>query len=230
MSELFDFVNLAIQARESDLRVAMPGIIMEYDTKTHHASVQPAIKRKLSNRKETFKYPVLSHVPVIHPRSATAIIKVPIKVGDSVLLVFCDRGLRNWITSDGDYKDPSDNRMHSINDAFAIPGGYPELKLFPTANPDALEIQVKPGTKITIGNDQNDLIAMAHTAFTQLSSLCAQLSSTLTNIALITHSDPQGGVTGPPLNVINFVNLGASVNNIKAEVDTVLTNIGTIKV
>lgn len=214
----------------SQIRVCLPGKILKYDPDTHLASVQPLIKRKFYKRQNSEFLPVINRVPVIHPRTSSAIIRLPVKAGDLVTLVFADRSLENWVAGDGEAKDPLDTRMHHLNDAYAILGGYPEQKPLTANNPDALEIQVQNGTKMTLGNGTDELLQIAHNAFTSLKDLADQLKSTLSEIQLHTHTDSVAGTTTVPLNTTNFANISSQVDTILIDINDELSALSNIKV
>lgn len=231
MSETMDMlIKEMFNQKISQVRVCLPGKILKYNAETHLASVQPLLRRKFYKREQSELLPVISRVPVIHPRTSAAIIRMPVKENDLVTLVFADRSLENWIAGDGSDKDPLDTRMHHLNDAYALLGGYPEKKSLPANNPDALEIQVESGTKITVGNGQDELLKIAHDAFTSLKGVADELKNTLSEIQSITHTDSQGGVTTAPLNATNFANIGTQVDTLVSEIDTELSSLERIKV
>jgi len=66
-------------------------------------------------------YPVLVNVPVFTYQGGGAYIQMPIAVGDSCLLLFCDRDMDVWFET-GQIAPPNSDRVHSINDAIAIVG------------------------------------------------------------------------------------------------------------
>lgn len=212
-----------------ELRVCLPGRIEKYDTETHLASVQPLIKRKFFGRKTSTLLPIVNRVPVMHPRTSSALLRLPVARGDIVALVFVDRSLEAWLQGDGIETDTLDTRQHHLSDAYAILGGYPQGNKFSTANPNALEIQVKPGTKIGIGNGEDELIAIAFEAFSNLSTLASGLSLTLAAIQSITHTET-GTITGPPLNAATFATLKTAVDNTKTAIDAEVTKLGNIKI
>lgn len=208
----------------------MPGSIESYDPDTHFANVRPLLKRRFFARRNPVDLPIINRVPVIHPRTASAMIRLPVSVGDIVTLIFADRSLENWLGGNGESKEPLDTRQHHLNDAYAILGGYPEALKQIANNPNALEIVVKSGTKVTLGNGTDELLQLAYNAFTELKSLTDQISQTMVDIKLITHTDPQGGVTGPPINVASFSTIKSTVDGISTNVQTALTSLGKIKV
>lgn len=94
--------------------------------------------------------PDVLDVPVMFPSAGGGIMSFPIKVGDTVLLCFSDRGIEDWKHSDGAKPTytPLGTQHNAIVDAIAIPGLYPmENNLGP--DPDDVVIKFK-GSNITI--------------------------------------------------------------------------------
>lgn len=231
-------VDLPLVIREivadmaGDLRVCMPGRIEAYDSDTHLAAVQPLLMRKFYSSTDAVQLPIINNVPVIHPRTATAMIHLPVSEGDLVTLVFADRSIERWLAGAGSAVDPQDIRQHHLSDAFAILGGYPRGDARPASNPSALEIVVSPGTKVTVGNGEDELIALAHGAFSDLKDLCDQLSASLLQLQLLTVTGVTtgGGVSGVPANAVAFATLQATVDGIAVAVQEKIDDLGNLKV
>lgn len=152
---LTDVLGRAIRNRMAELNTAMPAQIVSYDYRTQKAQVKPTVNRLFADGK-TQAYPVINNVPVIFPRSGGASMTFPVKPGDTVLLIFASRSVDAWINQGGTV-DQNDTRMHSLNDAIAIPGLIP----FPTGsmaknNEDVLikygeaEIEIKQDSQINM--------------------------------------------------------------------------------
>ncbi len=120
---LTNVLEQAIRNRMAELQTCAPGEIISYDYKTQKASVQPTINRRYKDG-EVSPYPVINNVPVIFPRSGGASMTFPVKRGDTVMLCFAARSLDEWLKRGGKV-DQSDTRMHSLNDAIAVPGLLP---------------------------------------------------------------------------------------------------------
>ncbi len=223
-------IRAAFTEFAGELRVCLPGRIEKYDPDTHLASIQPLIKRRFYARRTATLLPIVNRVPVVHPRTAKALIRLPVSTGDLVTLVFADRSLETWLQGDGTESEALDTRQHHLSDAYAILGGYPEKKKRTADNPDALEFHVEQGTKITIGNGTDELLQLADDAFTELRNLINQVSQTMTDIQAITHIDSQGGGTGPPLNASAFATIKTAVDAIGTSVDTAQAKLGNIKI
>ncbi len=230
MSELTKLMNDIIGVVNENLRVCLPAKIEDYDPDTQLATVQPLSRVKLYGYKESQSLPFIHRVPVIHPRTASSIIRLPVVNGDICTLIFADRSIENWVAGDGAEKDTLDIRMHHLDDAYAILGGYPEGNPRTANNPDALEIEVDPGAKITIGNGTDELLQLAYDAFVELKNLTTELSTTLTNIQAITVTGNSGAPTSTPINAASFASTKTNVDNITNTVDTVIQSLNEIKV
>lgn len=151
---LTTLLEKAIRNRLAEVATATAAVIVSYDYKTQKASVRPVVHRKYADG-QTAQYPVITNVPVIFPRSGGASITFPVKPGDSVMLVFAARSLDSWLNS-GAASAPDDNRMHSINDAIAIPGLYPfTTKSKAKNNTDVLLTYAGCNVTITGGGEIN---------------------------------------------------------------------------
>lgn len=123
MSNGDNVTSLIMQAfrnRLAELQTCMPAQVVSYNFKKQMAVVQPTINRRYADG-QIAKFPVINNVPVIFPRSGGASLTFPVRKGDTVLLVFASRSIDTWLNKGG-IVNQDDNRMHSINDAIAIPG------------------------------------------------------------------------------------------------------------
>jgi hypothetical protein len=64
--------------------------------------------------------PVITDVPVVFPGAGDYSVTFPIAKGDTVLLIFAEGSLDQWLTKGGEV-DPQDDRRFSLTDAIAIP-------------------------------------------------------------------------------------------------------------
>ena len=141
---LEEVISSAIEYRLDDLHVALPGVVEEYNSKEQKARVKPLLKRNIitpSGAELTPEsLPILTDVPVMFPRSGDFFISFPVKKGDHVLLVFCERSLDIFMTGTGGETNPIDLRMHHLADAVAYPGLYPFPQSLNDASPDDMVI------------------------------------------------------------------------------------------
>lgn len=122
-----NMVENAISYHLEDLHTLLPARIVEIDYKTRKVSVQPSIKKKKRDGDNDAKglqdMAIIQNIPLIVPASKLAIISIPAKVGDEVLVGFFERSVDTYLFSDGATPvDPKDYRRHDYNDAVAVVG------------------------------------------------------------------------------------------------------------
>lgn len=103
---------------------AMPGRVESYDAAKQSCDVQPLVQNGYINEegeRVAERLPVVPGIPVVFPGSGAWSFTFPISRGDTVLLVFANCSLDQWLERDGEV-DPIDDRRHHLSDAFAIPG------------------------------------------------------------------------------------------------------------
>ena len=182
-----EVLRLVLEVAATEIRVAMPGRVTEYDDQTHLATVQPLIKAKTRTEADFQDLAPIQRVPVMHPRTAAAAILLPVAAGDPVTILFSDRALGRWKAGDAvNPVIPEAARMHDLSDCWAIPGGYPTGKPLAPSNPGALDIVLEPGTKVAVGNGTDELVQLLHDLMDYVETK-------------ITFSNG-GGPTGPPTN------------------------------
>lgn len=167
-----EVLTQAMDAKLYDMRVAMPGTVVKYDSKKQAVDVQPSLKAKHPDGGST-DLPVVYSVPIVFMRGGDASFTFPIKKGDSVLLIFADRSIDKWLSNGGSV-DPEDTRKHDLSDAIAIPGLSSFKNPVPVENLEEvtlrnknMEIRLSPNGKIKIKNGSTDLIA----AMTELAEI-----------------------------------------------------------
>lgn len=138
---LEDLVQYMLEKRIADLHVSLPARVVRYDHTLQQADVEPLVQRVYQDG-TGITLPVITNVPVWHPRAGNAIIHVPVAVGHVVQLVFSERSLDVW-KSKGGIVNPKDVRKNTLSDAIAYPGGYPFTD--PAAVTDATAITIKLG-------------------------------------------------------------------------------------
>jgi len=144
----------------SGVHTAIPAIIDSYDHSTMLCNARPSINTTFEDG-VVVATPMIYNVPVLFPRSRFAAITFPLERGDSVLLVFSERSLDEWI-SNGGTTTPDDPRRHDMSDAVAIPGCFHSgAGKLPTNNED-MEIQyrnqsitIKQNGNVITGNTQS---------------------------------------------------------------------------
>lgn len=108
----------------SELRVAAPGIIRAYNAGTNTATVQLAIREKVSQMDGTTAdtdLPLLLDCPVMMPRGGGYALTFPLAAGDECLVVFADSCIDAWWQSGG-VQNQLEKRRHDLSDGIVIPG------------------------------------------------------------------------------------------------------------
>ena len=113
----------ALREASSEMHVALPAQIERYDHTEQRADVPP-LPRRAYVVGVVQGMPVVPDVPVVWPRSGGAQMTMPVRRGDTVLLVFTDRSIDRWLAQGGDVT-PDDRRQHDLSDAVAVPGLVP---------------------------------------------------------------------------------------------------------
>ena len=146
-------LDLVIHSILDNVHTAIPGVFTAYDPTTKKASVQPAIQKIIAANGKSIPLPIIQNVPVIWSGTSKAIIHLEITPGkDGCLLLFSERSLENWLSSDAAAAGtsaesaalPGDPRQFDFSDAIAIPG------LFSFINPGMVPITGK-GVEIING-------------------------------------------------------------------------------
>jgi hypothetical protein len=115
--EVSDIRSL-IRSELAEVHTCLPGKIIGYDGT--YAIVKPTLDKQLANG-QTLAAPQIVKVPVcwFAADKGKALITVPLKPGDDVLLHFSERALETWLG--GSDQAPDDPRMFDLSDAFASP-------------------------------------------------------------------------------------------------------------
>lgn len=123
---LQETLQSAVEHHLEQMNTCVPGFVIRTinDLQGQQVDVQIAINFKGYDGSSQERPPILN-VPVVFPASSTSAITFPLNPGDPVLLVFSQRGLTAWKSSNGYASTPTDYRMHDIKDCFAIPGPFP---------------------------------------------------------------------------------------------------------
>lgn len=110
-----------------DVHTARIGVVRSYSSLTQRADVQPIGRvsvRGEGDERVVETMPTQHGVPVAFLASSNSSDTFDLERGDTVLLVFCEHSLDQWLggaTGVDEPLDPGDDRMHSLSDAIAIP-------------------------------------------------------------------------------------------------------------
>lgn len=136
-ADLGDLIDESLRVFGNEIHTCMPGYIAEWDSSTQLAGVQPLISRSFRtiDGETIFEpYPVIPGVPVVFPRTASVAITMPVAIGDRCILVFTECSMDQYLAlakTDEVVDDPIERR-HSVDDAFALLGGWPDQSKLPS--------------------------------------------------------------------------------------------------
>ena len=160
---LTGLLKATIDSAASQIKVCVPAKVIKYDSKTQVLDAQPVFKRKQKDGTVTDS-PIIYSIPVAFPRAGDAFVHLPIKSGNSVLLLFSDNSLEKWLAS-GELNEPEDTRKHHIADAIAIPGGYPFTQAASVANGSDIiiknedsEMRIRTDGKMQVLNQSHEML------------------------------------------------------------------------
>ncbi len=189
-------------ALKSEIRKCLPGTVTAVDAAHQTVDVQLAINGVLFDELGTavsVPAPSLSSVPLGVLRGGGFLVWVPVKVGDSVLVMFSDLSCDVW--QDGPVGnaavDPGWVGVHTHDSPFAIPMVSPAAgKLLDTLTDqmviglDDSDQQIRiSGSLVQLGAGATDFVALASKVATELGKIQTALTSIVTTC-------PAGSGTG----------------------------------
>ena len=144
-----------IDRKMMELRVCMPGVILDFDPAAQTVTAQPSVKMKAGMEKDGsmgnyVDLPPVLNVPLVIPyaQGAGLLLTLPIQAGDECLLLFADRAIDNVAEHGGLQPPPigpmeSTNhpRAHHLTDAICIPGFISRRKAVPDYSTENIEMR-----------------------------------------------------------------------------------------
>jgi len=208
---LEELLRTAIEYYLEEVHTSMPGRITEFDPVEQRAEVQPMVNRLIETEEGDEleePFPPITDVPIIFPRTKNFVVTFPIEVGDLVLLLFTERSIDKWLSSDAKTPvptNPDDFFRHDLSQAVAIPGLYPFGRPVTNFDNEALTIGADGSTIVRVKKDLIELGAKGSTdqvpreskVQTELSALQTNLSSLVT--AFNAHVHPTAALGLPSI-------------------------------
>ncbi|MEA1064752.1 Gp138 family membrane-puncturing spike protein [Erwinia sp. HR93] len=138
----------------SQIRVALPAIVTEFNAERQTVTLQPAIAGTGADG-AALKMPPLADVPVKFPRGGGFAFTFPVAAGDEGLAVFSDRCIDGWFSS-GQVSQADDHRQHDLSDAFFLPGVSSIARAIGSFRTDAVVMRQLSGSGyVSIDNGGN---------------------------------------------------------------------------
>lgn len=154
--------------------------------------VKPVVNRLVNGRE--VEMPVFPDVLPLTLQGGGSYIKFPVSVGDSAILIFCERSFDRWYSGDGDGL-PYEQRMHDYSDAVAIVGLNPEASAIANVDTTAINGDVNMTGNMDIQGD----VSIEGDMSVSGTITCAKLVVNGIDFSTHTHTGDDGGSTSAPL-------------------------------
>lgn len=175
-----------------NLNVCLPATVISYDSSKNEVDLQPAIQEVLTNNK-FLTLPQLFEIPVLELGGNDLSIKIPLKAGDTGIVIFCDRDI-TLFKQEKKNTQPNTLRKHDLADGIFIPmrfGNSGSSSILIQSNDGATQFEVTSSGINVKGNITVD------------GEITATDVKTTTNVSLKNHihsgGTGQGGNTGTPI-------------------------------
>lgn len=147
----------------SQLRVAIPGIIVSFDATRQVVSVQPSINEVIRNNgiPQTLSLPQLDDIPIVIPRAGGYSLTMPIQKGDECLIVFADMCIDAWWQSGGTNNNQIDRRRHDLSDGFALVGIWNQTRVLEDYSTTSSQLRNDDGTIVIDISDTNGITVIS---------------------------------------------------------------------
>ena len=208
-----DSLQRFINADRLELNTCIPGFVESFNPDDMTADITiPFSEGRAAEfgEVEEIEWPVLPGVPVWMPGGGPITIKFPLKNGDPVLVIFCQRSIAEWWLSDGrEQVWPEDLRLHPESAAICLPRLFPQGAKKGDGNDSDLIIQHEKGVDLRITASGELQVKADKVRLGSLSAGTAIAKADTTNsnmTALQVKIDAIGAILGvPPLGVLPSV-------------------------
>ena len=210
------YIEDEIRANQLDLNTFMPANVLAYDAVNQTVDVQPVLNSTYISPPMSVKKPQLLGIPIIFPKSSGNTIHIPLKKGDGVGIIFCQRSLDDWKLK-GDVTSVLDNRLHDLTDAVAIAG----LDIRPRQIPEPEKMSVLADNGLYIGKPTGTSGAIAGLSQTEVFQALSKLCDIVSGLSVITT-----GTLTPPTAVAGTGVLDPAVQTQLSLIKAVFDEIG----
>jgi len=217
VDKIIKLIDLKINKALRSLHTMALGKIVKYDAKTMRAEVQ--LLENIEFNGVHYESPIIPNCLVSYEKCGDFYLRVPYKVGDKVVVGFCESSIDN-VSYSGKAQNQSVYRRHSEDDAIIIKGWKADLDSdLPSANSeDYLLYNAKNGSKVVfktdgtleVDNGTTVTISPSGTITTDASAINATNATITCSEAIIdgitftehkhqyTHDAPLDRITEPP--------------------------------
>lgn len=215
-----EVIRLAIDSRLSDVHVALPGRIESYDAATQTADIKPLIKRvirRANGEPVEEELPVIPGTPVVFPGAGGFFLSFPVAVGDTGLVIFCERNLDRWRETGRDV-NPGDQSCHPLSGATFHPGLRASSAKLAGADATNLAIGKDGGYVVHFAADSVEFPAGAANFLARADKVEAQLKKIADMFAGWTPVPNDGGAALKTLSTTMLVGVGSNGSTASATV------------
>lgn len=210
--DLLELIYGAIRSDRSELNTCMPGYIVSYNKEAQTCTVRPVFQRivaaRLVDNPQENGIPAMpatiDDVPVVFPRSGEYGLTFPIKYGDTVMILFSQRSLDEWLPTGGGRAAGDDAggggtvrirdyRLHNRTDAIVVPGLFPETKRLSPAPVEGTQLR---GAKMYLGDPSANPDPVAEVGNREVIEIVDKL---IEYIMKAKYPVATGGIAGPIL-------------------------------
>jgi hypothetical protein len=189
------------------LHVSIPCIVKSFDPVKQTITAQPVTLEKMNVTQNgvpvatDVALPLLLDVPICLPRGGAFVLTLPIQIGDECHVVFSDIDFNTWWANGGANNTWERKRRHAFSNGIAHFGPWSQPNVVSSYSTTNAELRTLDGTvKIALKSNELDVTA-PKVVITGSTEVDINSSSNLKIDGHVylnhTHSDPQGGVTGP---------------------------------
>jgi len=150
-----ELLQRVMSSRVADIHTSTPGRVVSYDAAKRTAEIAVLVKRMVPTQDgEPVEEPLpnLPNVPVLLFRAGGCTISLPVKEGDTGLLLFNHASPAEWRAKGGDSATaPKDLRMHHPAHAVFLPGWCPDDTETPASEVDGIVLDVDDGQHVVLG-------------------------------------------------------------------------------
>lgn len=204
-------IDRYVQAGIAGVRVAVAGVAAtDIDTTSSTISVRPVMRDIYPDGSALPEE--IANVPVYFPSSSSGALTMPVRRGDPVMIIFCDRDLRRWIregSSSNTDIEAQDRRRHSYGGTWCMPGIEPRALRRAVIASDRVRmgnenvsVEVTDSNNVRIGSGAVDLLEEVGNLLDETRDVATQLSSAATSITTVNTAYNTAYITayppGPP--------------------------------
>lgn len=191
----------------SNLRVALPGVVVSFNADAQTVEVDLAIQDRviLNGNAQYMQIPRLLDVPVVFPRAGGFTLTMPVQKGDECLVVFADMCINAWWANgavespDGGYigQQHERPRRHSFSDGFAIIGAWSQPRKLSGYSTSSVQLRSDDAsTLIEVGSSEVTIKAQTVTVQATTVSVEAENATVQGTDKVTVESNSQVAISG----------------------------------